>query len=140
MDVEKVAVFASIGFAIAIAIFVLWGPSPKPRKKGIVKNIFTILMDFLKDMFYYTLHVFSGKVIGINNLGYTCFLNSLLQALAACPIFIGWLKKQYDKNGKVNFISTLLSVFESMQLFSITYYLFYEFFYYFYYFMNLKKN
>lgn len=46
MDVEKVAVFASIGFAIAIAIFVLWGPSPKPRKKGIVKNIFSILMDF----------------------------------------------------------------------------------------------
>ncbi|XP_012349798.1 ubiquitin carboxyl-terminal hydrolase 30 homolog [Apis florea] len=88
MDVEKVAVFASIGFAIAIAIFVLWGPSPKPRKKG--------------------------KVIGINNLGYTCFLNSLLQALAACPIFIGWLKKQYDKNGKVNFISTLLSVFEKI--------------------------
>lgn len=43
MDVEKVAVFASIGFAIAIAIFVLWGPSPKPRKKGIVKNIFSIL-------------------------------------------------------------------------------------------------
>ena len=64
---------------------------------------------------------FSGKVIGINNLGYTCFLNYLLQALAACPIFIGWLKKQYDKNGKVNFISTLLSVFESMQLFSIIY-------------------
>ncbi|KAF3427250.1 hypothetical protein E2986_10371 [Frieseomelitta varia] len=88
MDVEKVAVFASVGFAIAIAAFVIWGPSPKPRKKG--------------------------KVIGINNLGYTCFLNSLLQALAACPVFIGWLKKQYDKNGKVNFISTLLSVFEKI--------------------------
>ncbi|CAK9820344.1 Ubiquitin carboxyl-terminal hydrolase 30 homolog [Anthophora plagiata] len=88
MDVEKVAVFASVGFAIAVAAFVLWGPSPKPRKKG--------------------------KVIGINNLGYTCFLNSLLQALAACPIFIGWLKKQSEKNGNINFISTLLSVFEKV--------------------------
>lgn len=35
MDVEKIAVFASVGFAIAVAAFVLWGPSPKPRKKGI---------------------------------------------------------------------------------------------------------
>ncbi|XP_029044695.1 ubiquitin carboxyl-terminal hydrolase 30 homolog [Osmia bicornis bicornis] len=88
MDVERVAVFASVGFAIAVAAFVLWGPSPKPRKKG--------------------------KIIGINNLGYTCFLNSLLQALAACPTFIGWLKKQREKNGKANFISTLLSVFEKI--------------------------
>ncbi|XP_031846038.1 ubiquitin specific protease 30 [Nomia melanderi] len=88
MDVEKIAVFASLGFAIAVAAFVLWGPSPKPRKKG--------------------------KVIGINNLGYTCFLNSLLQALAACPIFIEWLKQQSEKNGKVNFISTLLSVFKKI--------------------------
>ncbi|KZC04513.1 PREDICTED: ubiquitin carboxyl-terminal hydrolase 30 homolog [Dufourea novaeangliae] len=88
MDMEKIAVFASVGFAIAVAAFVIWGPSPKPRKKG--------------------------KIIGINNLGYTCFLNSLLQALAACPIFIGWLKKQCEKNGKVNFISTLLSVFKKI--------------------------
>ncbi|OAD59370.1 Ubiquitin carboxyl-terminal hydrolase 30 [Eufriesea mexicana] len=88
MDVEKVAVFASVGFAIAIAAFILWGPAPKPRKKG--------------------------KIIGINNLGYTCFLNSLLQALAACPIFIGWLKKHHNNNGKVNFISTLLSLFEKI--------------------------
>ncbi|XP_078039109.1 ubiquitin specific protease 30 isoform X1 [Augochlora pura] len=88
MDVEKIAVFASVGFAIAVAAFVLWGPSPRPRKKG--------------------------KIIGINNLGYTCFLNSLLQALAACPIFIGWLKQRCEKNGKVNFISTLLSVFKKI--------------------------
>ncbi|XP_043250186.1 ubiquitin carboxyl-terminal hydrolase 30 homolog isoform X2 [Colletes gigas] len=88
MDVEKIAVFASVGFAIAVAAFILWGPSPKPRKKG--------------------------KIIGINNLGYTCFLNSLLQALAACPIFVGWLKEQCEKSGKVTFISTLLSVFEKI--------------------------
>lgn len=34
MDVEKIAMFAGVGFAIAVGLFVLWGPSPKPRKKG----------------------------------------------------------------------------------------------------------
>ncbi|XP_076244484.1 ubiquitin specific protease 30 isoform X2 [Calliopsis andreniformis] len=56
--------------------------------------------------------------MGINNLGYTCFLNSLLQALAACPTFIGWLKKQCEKNNNVVFISTLLSVFEKINGYS----------------------
>ncbi|XP_076765839.1 ubiquitin specific protease 30 [Xylocopa sonorina] len=88
MDMEKVALLASVGFAIAVAAFVLWGPSPKPRKKG--------------------------RVIGINNLGYTCFLNSLLQALAACPILIEWLTIHRKSNGDVNFISTLLSFFRKV--------------------------
>jgi len=34
MDVERIAMFAGVGFAIAVGLFVLWGPSPKPRKKG----------------------------------------------------------------------------------------------------------
>ncbi|XP_029675319.1 ubiquitin carboxyl-terminal hydrolase 30 homolog [Formica exsecta] len=87
MDVERIAMFAGVGFAIAVGLFVLWGPSPKPRKKG--------------------------QVIGINNLGYTCFLNSLLQALAACPTFILWLQRQQEKNR--NFADTLLSVLKSMR-------------------------
>ncbi|KAG5337927.1 UBP30 hydrolase, partial [Acromyrmex charruanus] len=91
MDVEKIAVFAGVGFAIAVGLFVLWGPSPKPRKKG--------------------------RVVGINNLGYTCFLNSLLQALAACPSFIFWLQKQQEKKDR-NFADTLLSVLKKINGFA----------------------
>jgi ubiquitin carboxyl-terminal hydrolase 30 len=34
MDVERIAMFAGMGLVIAISLFVLWGPLPKPRKKG----------------------------------------------------------------------------------------------------------
>ncbi|EZA53986.1 hypothetical protein DMN91_000307 [Ooceraea biroi] len=90
MDVEKIAMFAGVGFAIAVGLFVLWGPSPKPRKKG--------------------------QVVGINNLGYTCFLNSLLQALAACPTFILWLQKQQEKDR--SFTNTLFSVLRKINGFA----------------------
>ncbi|EFN74641.1 Ubiquitin carboxyl-terminal hydrolase 30 [Camponotus floridanus] len=82
--------FAGVGFAIAVGLFVLWGPSPKPRKKG--------------------------QVVGINNFGYTCFLNSLLQALAACPTFILWLQREQEK--KRNFADTLLSILKKINGFA----------------------
>lgn len=34
MDVEKIAMVAGVGFALAIGAFVLWGPSPRPRRRG----------------------------------------------------------------------------------------------------------
>ena len=43
----------------------------------------------------------SGKLIGLQNLGLTCFLNSLLQALAACPSFLDWLEP-CEGNGYVS--------------------------------------
>lgn len=56
MDVERVAVFASVGFAIAVAAFVLWGPSPKPRKKGKIKM--PPICKSYKNKLYITLPIF----------------------------------------------------------------------------------
>ncbi|XP_012272475.1 ubiquitin carboxyl-terminal hydrolase 30 homolog [Orussus abietinus] len=92
MDVEKIAVFAGVGFALVVGAFVLWGPSPRPRRKG--------------------------QVAGITNLGFTCFLNALLQCLAACPTFLIWLQTQHNRNKNTCFTSTLLSVLEKVNGFS----------------------
>ncbi|XP_034952468.1 ubiquitin carboxyl-terminal hydrolase 30 homolog [Chelonus insularis] len=92
MDVERLAVFAGVGVALAVGAFVLWGPAPRPRKRG--------------------------RVNGISNLGYTCFLNSLLQALAACTTFTIWLKEQGKKKKSSSFISNLIAVIDRINGYS----------------------
>lgn len=45
------------------------------------------------------------------NFGNTCFLNTLLQSLAACPQFIVWLQLQ-DSSDKKSLISSIQTILD----------------------------
>ncbi|XP_022164038.1 ubiquitin carboxyl-terminal hydrolase 30 homolog isoform X1 [Myzus persicae] len=66
------------GAGLALVAYVLFGPSNKPkstRKSGFC---------------------------GLQNLGTTCYLNTLLQSLASCPMFVEWLDQQ-SKSSTVSY-------------------------------------
>ncbi|CAH2095806.1 unnamed protein product [Euphydryas editha] len=86
---DRILVAAGLTAAVVVGAFVLWGPggAPRVRKRR-------------------------GQIAGLQNLGRTCFLNTLLQAFAACPTFIEWLKKYAKANGHNSMITTLYTVIE----------------------------
>lgn len=54
-----------------------------------------------------------GQIAGLHNFGRTCFLNTLLQALAACPQFIAWLQLYNGASAdRKSLITSLLNTLE----------------------------
>ncbi|GBP83457.1 Ubiquitin carboxyl-terminal hydrolase 30 homolog [Eumeta japonica] len=86
---DRILMAAGLTAAVVVGAFVLWGPggAPRTRKRR-------------------------GQIAGLQNLGRTCFLNTLLQALAACPIFIDWLRKYSKMQGNNSMITTLYTVID----------------------------
>lgn len=48
-----------------------------------------------------------SQVLGLVNLGYTCFLNTLLQALASCPVVMDWLSTRQNSTKGNSLTATL---------------------------------
>lgn len=72
MESEKLLVAAGLTAAAVVGAFVFWGPAVNAGHGR-------------------------GRLAGLINLGQTCFLNTILQALAACPQFINWLGLESHK-------------------------------------------
>ncbi|GLH12019.1 Ubiquitin carboxyl-terminal hydrolase 30 [Gryllus bimaculatus] len=76
MDTEKIVIVIIVTVALGVGGFILWGPPDRCKRKA-------------------------GRIGGLVNLGFTCFLNTLLQALASCPSMLEWLSQQEQVPGSL---------------------------------------
>lgn len=88
MDGDKLLMAAGVAVGVATAAFVFLGtPGSRLRQRR-------------------------GQIAGLHNFGKTCFLNSLLQSLAACPQFLSWLQihNNSEKNSLIWSLQNVLEV------------------------------
>ncbi|XP_030567899.1 ubiquitin carboxyl-terminal hydrolase 30 homolog [Drosophila novamexicana] len=89
MESEKILMAAGVTVAAVVGAFVFWGPSGSRLRQR------------------------RGQIAGLHNFGRTCFLNTLLQALAACPQFIAWLQLYNGATpDRKSLISSMLNTLE----------------------------
>ncbi|KAL9919839.1 ubiquitin carboxyl-terminal hydrolase 30 homolog [Glossina fuscipes fuscipes] len=90
MEKDKILMAVGFTFAAVVGAYVFWNPSGASR-----------------------LRQRRGEIVGLHNFGQTCFLNTLLQALAACPQFIAWLQLYNNATlARKYLISSLLNTLE----------------------------
>lgn len=100
---------ASAAVVGAVGAFVFW-PSSKSKLR------FAPKLSFKKSMFlnfFSTIRQRRGQISGLINYGNTCFLNTLLQALASSPQFLTWLQL-HDSLDRKSLISSLQTVLDSI--------------------------
>lgn len=112
MEGEKMLMAAGVTAAVVTAAFVFWGPT------GLPLYLATNFFKLLNALFSHSstkgasrLRQRRGQIAGLHNFGRTCFLNTLLQALAACPQFIAWLQL-HGASDKKSLIGSLLCTLE----------------------------
>lgn len=112
MESEKILMAAGVTVAAVVGAFVFWGPSGK-----CIQN--TQLCNTGHSHLHSHTHAGSrlrqrrGQIAGLHNFGRTCFLNTLLQALAACPQFIAWLQLYNGATpDRKSLISSMLNTLE----------------------------
>lgn len=85
---ENVLLLATVSVVLAAGVFILWGPTFRQKRRG--------------------------HVLGLVNLGYTCFLNTLLQALASCPVVLDWLSMHQNNTKQNSLTSSLLKTLQAL--------------------------
>ncbi|XP_017009347.1 ubiquitin carboxyl-terminal hydrolase 30 homolog [Drosophila takahashii] len=89
MESEKILMAAGVTVAAVVGAFVFWGPSGSRLRQR------------------------RGQIAGLHNFGRTCFLNTLLQAMAACPQFIAWLQLYNNASpDRKSLITSMLNTLE----------------------------